>query len=410
MPQTRGAAKTAVKDLHDARSCWCDSTHRTVPTSELMRDETCEVLVVGAGITGALTALTLADAGHDVMIVDRREPGTGSTIASTAMIQFEIDEPLTRLAKRIGPAKAARVYKRSYKAVRDLKAIIRKHDLRSDWVDRPALYLAGDDMGHRALEDEAHARGKIGLPSRYLDGAELRDTYGFDRTGAILSKGAAELDPIRTCIASLKAAKGLGARLFAPVNVTKAAHDGQAIRVTTKDGPIMTCRHLVMATGYEASPAIPKDSFDIISSWAIATKPVSPVRLWRDRCLVWEASDPYLYMRTTEDNRILVGGEDAAATAPSKRQAAIATKSRKLLDKAKELTGLSELEIDYAWAGAFAENPKGLPVFRPIEGIPGAFAILGCGGNGITFSVIGAQVIRGGITGKRDPDASLFLG
>jgi glycine/D-amino acid oxidase-like deaminating enzyme len=410
MATGRRGASTAVKDLHDGQPVWSQSTYGTITVSALTKDERCDVLVVGAGITGALTALHLAEAGYDVIVVDRRVPGTGSTIASTAMIQFEIDEPLTELAKTLGPAKAARVYRRSFQAVKDLKTLIKKHELRADWVDRDALYLAGNVMGRRALEKEARAREKIGLPSTYLDAETLKEMYGFDRTGAIISAGAAELDPMRTCIACLKAARDMGAKIYSPVSVTASEQDGDDIRVATTDGPDIICRHLVMATGYEVSPAIPKGSFDIVSSWAIATQPIKPQRFWRDRCLVWEASDPYLYMRATADNRIVIGGEDADVSAPSRRAAAIPAKSKKLLEKAKELTGLDELECDYSWAGAFAENPKGLPVFKRLHDVKGGYAILGCGGNGITFSVIGAQIIRDWIGGTSDPDASLFRG
>jgi choline dehydrogenase-like flavoprotein len=56
--------------------------------------ERCDVAVVGGGVSGALTALALSKAGFDVVVVDRRTPGKGSTLASTAMIQFEIDTPL----------------------------------------------------------------------------------------------------------------------------------------------------------------------------------------------------------------------------------------------------------------------------------------------------------------------------
>ncbi len=410
MASGRSGVATAIKDLHDGQPLWRQSSFSTIAVNALNKDERCDVLVVGAGITGALTALHLAEAGHDVIVVDRRAPGTGSTIASTAMIQFEIDQPMTVLAKQIGPAKAARVYRRSLQGVKDLKSLIAKHGLRADWVDRDALYLAGTDMGHRALEREAEARQRAGLPSTYLDAAMLRETYGFERTGAILSKGAAELDPIRTCISCLKVAREKGARIIGPVTVTISEVDGDAIRVATREGPTIVCRNVVMATGYETSSAIPKGTFDVVSSWAIATQPIKPQQFWRDRCLVWEATDPYLYMRATADNRIVIGGEDAAVAAPSRRAAAIPAKTKKLLEKAKELTGIDDLECAYAWAGAFAENPKGLPVFKPLDDVKGGYAILGCGGNGITFSVIGAQIIRDWIAGKKDPDAPLFRG
>jgi len=399
---------TPKKDLHDHASLWHDSAHRTLRATALTRDVECKVAVVGAGITGALTALLLTDAGHDVVILDRRAPGSGSTVASTAMIQFEIDQPLTALSKRIGPRKAQRVYQRSFQAVRDLSDLIADHRLRARWEDRPALYLAGNTFGHRALQDEARARQRLGLPSEYLDGRTIENDYRIERTGGILSRGSAELDPAQTCASCLKRARELGARLYVPVNVTGIEAEGKMLRLSTEDGPAVTCRKVVFATGYEVVDGVPRDSFDIVSSWAIATKPVGTQDFWPERCLIWEASDPYLYVRSARDNRILVGGEDSGLTDPKRRASAIANKSRTLLDKARSLLGLPGLEIDYAWAGAFAENPKGLPVFKALENIPGAYAILGCGGNGITFSVIGGQIVERWVAGKHDPDAELF--
>jgi len=67
-----------------------------------------------------------------------------------------------------------------------------------------------------------------------------------------------------------------------------------------------------------------------------------------------------------------------------------------------------DLEIDCAWAGAFADSPTGLPCIMEMPDLPGALAILGCGGNGITFSVIAGQIAHQWAKGRRDPDADLF--
>ena len=61
------------------------------------RDFRCEILVVGAGITGSLAAEHLAAQGHEVCIIDRQRPGLGSTTASTAMLLWEIDSSLNDL-------------------------------------------------------------------------------------------------------------------------------------------------------------------------------------------------------------------------------------------------------------------------------------------------------------------------
>ena len=63
---------------------------------------------------------------------------------------------------------------------------------------------------------------------------------------------------------------------------------------------------------------------------------------------------------------------------------------------------------DFAWTGSFGTSQSGLPAIGPLRGKPNCFAVLGFGGNGITFAMIAAQVIRGYLRGPRDPDADVF--
>ena len=410
MPKSPSKKTAPRKDLHDGRSLWCDSRGTTVRTRAERSDLDKDIVVVGGGISGSLIALVLAEAGYDVAVLDRRAPGQGSTVASTAMIQFEIDTPLTKLAEKIGWKKASRAYLRSARAVKDLKALIKAHEIDAKWSDREALYLAGNEMGRRGLEKEAAVRQKIDLPSTFLSAEELREQFSIDRTGAILSDGSAELDPAATAAGCLRAAQALGASVISPCNVKQVRSSDEGVTLTTKSGHIVTCRKSIFATGYEVIAGVPRGAFDIVSSWAIATKRIAPASFWPSRCLIWEAADPYLYMRATADDRVLIGGEDSGLVDPERRERAIATKSQALLKKAKRLLHRDDLEIDYAWAGAFADSPTGLPYFQELPDMPGVFAVLGCGGNGITFSMIAAQTAKAWVSGRADADADLFVG
>jgi glycine/D-amino acid oxidase-like deaminating enzyme len=66
------------------------------------QDSDCEVAILGGGITGALVADELVGEGVDVVLLDKRDIGHGSTSARTALLQYEIDTPLTELTKMIG--------------------------------------------------------------------------------------------------------------------------------------------------------------------------------------------------------------------------------------------------------------------------------------------------------------------
>jgi glycine/D-amino acid oxidase-like deaminating enzyme len=113
-------------------------------------------------------------------------------------------------------------------------------------------------------------------------------------------------------------------------------------------------------------------------------------------------------LRTTPDCRIVAGGEDSELQSPSRRAAAIPGKSKALLCALHNLFPEKSFSLAFAWSGAFAESPTGLPLIYEVPELPNCMAVLGCGGNGITFSQIASDIAASWAVGKRDPDAGLF--
>ena len=101
----------------------------------LGRDETCDVAVMGAGISGSLVAESLTAAGHDVIVLDRRDVATGSTSASTALLQYEIDTHLTDLSDLYGREMARAAYRACYEAIDLLERLLpQANDESKAWV------------------------------------------------------------------------------------------------------------------------------------------------------------------------------------------------------------------------------------------------------------------------------------
>lgn len=397
------------KDLRSGRPLWADSANTRVPHLSIPPRHFWDAVVVGAGISGALVAQRLSGMGKSVLVLDRRPPLSGSTLASTALIQWEIDEPLSALAHRIGTRRAFHAYRAAFEAVAGLKRTIAQARIPCRWNDREAVYLAGNQLGHRALQEEERLRRRAGLPSCYVDGRALREETGFERTGAIISKGAGDVDPAQLAAGLLRRAAKNGAIVASPVHITTVECGGGVVALGDAEGRIHLARRAVFATGYEALKSIPGDAFSIISTWAIATTPIKHAP-WPKRRIVWEASGPYLYMRTTADNRIVVGGEDEDFSTPHARDKAIARKSRVIARKLAKLLPKVEFDVAYSWAGCFAESPTGLPYIAEPPGFPGCLAVLGSGGNGITFSMIASDIAAHWIDGRRHPAAYLFEG
>ena len=96
------AVVTRPRDLRTGRSIWANRRASPVAHRPLANDIETDVLVIGAGITGAMVAQALAVSGLRVVIADKRGPAKGSTTASTALVQYEIDTPLVTLTRKIG--------------------------------------------------------------------------------------------------------------------------------------------------------------------------------------------------------------------------------------------------------------------------------------------------------------------
>jgi glycine/D-amino acid oxidase-like deaminating enzyme len=407
-PRSARNVETVKRDLRTGRSLWADDgVGLAVPTQSLRTPVDVDVAIVGAGISGAFMAHELAR-DFSVAIFDRRGPVLGSTLASTALLQWELDLPLSALGDRIGQAKAARVYRRSRQAVDDLKSIVRDEGIRCGLRPKASLYLAGDKYGARALAREAGLRAGIGLGSVFIHPAQLRRRFGVQRTGAILSSGSASADPALLAAGLLRRARSCGAKVFSPVEVTDVLQGGNHVILVSDAGVEIRAGRVVFCCGYEFPRGVPTHGAKIVSTWAVASQPLEKPPAWLARCLVWEASDPYLYLRMTRDGRLVAGGEDEASSTRHADPAALAPKSRAIVRKLKALIPGLEIDIDYAWSGAFGESASSMPLIGPVPDLAHAYAVMGFGGNGITYSVIASQIVAAAIRGHPDPDADLY--
>ncbi len=124
------APLTQQRALRRDQPLWAAISGASIRTTRTTAHKTYDVIIVGAGISGALMAHALTGKGLRILMVDRRQPVRGSSLASTAMIQHEIDVPLHVLEKSMGVRNAQRVWQRSAGAVEQLAQIVRDLDVK----------------------------------------------------------------------------------------------------------------------------------------------------------------------------------------------------------------------------------------------------------------------------------------
>ncbi|WP_249979144.1 NAD(P)/FAD-dependent oxidoreductase [Vreelandella olivaria] len=396
-------------DLKSGYPFWAIKNGLLTPFPQLRRDHHCEVVIIGGGITGALIADELSRHGHHVVVVERRDVGWGSSAASTALLQYEIDTHMVHLAELYGEANAVMAYRACAEAILSLESIAA--ELGDVAFERhQSLYFAsnGDDVA--ALKAELALRKKYGFDVTWLGHHEVLADYGFEAPGAILSELAASVDPYRMAYQLFDKVVARGGEVYDRTQVNRMQQNERGIELLLANGATLSCQQVVVAAGYEAQSWLPAPVAANRSSYAFVTDPLPTEALGKLRhTLVWESARPYLYLRSTQDGRLLVGGDDDDEDIPQRRDARVVEKAQGLAAKVEALWPSLEINPTFSWGGTFAETEDGLPYFGPHEALgPRVHFAMAYGGNGITYSLIGAGLLRALIEGKDHPLAALF--
>ena len=368
----------------------------------------CDVLIVGAGITGALIADTLSTAGMRVCVIDKREAGWGSTAASTALLQYEIDVELQDLAELFGIKDAVLAYRACEQAVLRIGALVR--GLRGvDFRRMRSLYFASRRSHEQQLRREGALRRAHGFDVRTLEAGAVRAQHGIDAPVALLTQVAAEVDPYQLAHALLARVRRRGGMIHARTELVEFVPQRGSVRVRTADDIAIHCQHLIFAAGYESERHLEQRVASNRSSYAFVSEPLQGGIGSLRNTLIWESARPYLYLRSTRDGRAIVGGLDDAIDIAIKRNARVPGKTAMLINRIGALLPHLQTRPAFAWAGTFAETADGLPFFgpHPQHGSRVHFA-MAYGGNGITYSAIGAQILLASLQGKTHPCADLF--
>ncbi len=404
-------------DLRSGAAFWPINSGLLTTYPALTQDESADVLVIGAGITGALLTERLSRQGLNVVTLDRRDVARGSTSASTALLQYEIDTHLTDLRGMVGRPNADRAYLLCLEAIDSLEQLSRDVGEGEYFRRKQSLYYASSRRDLAPLREEYQARRTLGITLDFLGAGELHERFGLRQPAALLSRHAAEVDPYRLAHALLKRAAAAGARIYDRTAVTTWHEDSQGFVVRTERGPSVRAKWLVLAGGYESLNVLqdllphllPSRPLAMLrNSYALVSEPLE-LPPFLATTLVWETSRPYLYLRTTADNRLMVGGEDDAHANVARREKMLPRKRRILEQKVGKLFGQLSLETAYSWAGTFGETPDGLGYIgaHPRLSKHLLFA-MGYGGNGITYSQIAADLLSAHIQGQPSADAQVF--
>jgi glycine/D-amino acid oxidase-like deaminating enzyme/nitrite reductase/ring-hydroxylating ferredoxin subunit len=378
------------------KSYWHDSAPRGAPKA-LGGDESVDVAVVGAGITGLTAALLLAREGRKVAVLEARRVGAGDTGQTTSHITELLDARYYQLTSDFG-AEGARLAAHSQRAaIERIAGFVEEEAIACAFERVPAyLYAEKGGDGHE-IEKELEAARKVGLDVMPVDSLPL--ALALER--AFRLENQARFHPLRYLDALAAGLIRAGGRLFEDTRVVDFA-DGEPCRLTTEGGPIVTAREVLECTSASSS-----------TRFALHTRLAayrSYVVAWRandaPEGLFWDNADPYHYVRREPlaggGYLLIAGGEDHKTGTEQDTLAAFA----RLEAYARERLGARTIE--YRWSGQILETVDGLPFVGKTPHTGHTFVASGYSGNGITHGTMAGMLLADLALGRENPWAELY--
>ncbi|MFD3449755.1 NAD(P)/FAD-dependent oxidoreductase [Microbacteriaceae bacterium 4G12] len=396
-------------DLQSGLLYWLTTFKDPPSYPSLEEDIECDVLIIGGGISGAQCAYYFSETDLDIVVVDKRKIGYGSTCANTALIQYLSNKMAFELVNSFGEDHAIRHLRLCEEAINEIERAAASMNIDSEFTRRNSLYYASYEEDVQKLKKDYGYLQKHNFAVEFLTEEQIGALYPFKKRAALYVKNDGELNPYKFTIGLLEQARAKGVRVFeqTEINGKKLEQDAATFYTNTKHS--IKAKHVIIAAGYEGLEFKMEKNAVLSSTYAVITNPVEDFTDWHKRTLIWETARPYIYMRTTADNRIIIGGLDEDIISPKERDAKLMHKKDKLIREFNELFPNIKAHPEFYLAAHFGATHDGLPILGMYGDMPNCYFIFGYGDNGILYNMVLAKLVRDLITEGSHPDLDIYL-
>ena len=176
---------------------------------------------------------------------------------------------------------------------------------------RKSLFYTSHKSQLSFFEKELTARRQAGFDVSLLNKNEILENYGMAAEFAILSEKGATIDAYTLTHALLQYSMGKGLQVFDRTRIKDIIYNENNVELKTADGFLIHADKVVNACGFEIVHFISRDIVDLYCTYAVISENEQEREaVWQDRIMIWNTDNPYLYLRLTQDNRIIIGGRD----------------------------------------------------------------------------------------------------
>ena len=379
-------------------SYYAATANRRTDFPPLRGEHHADVCVIGAGFTGISTALTLAERGYQVRVVEANRVGWGASGRNGGQMIGGISGE-KRIARQYGPGIEATLWELRWAGHAIIRDRVDRYGIRCD-LKYGYLDVAIKPRHLREFEADLARLEKSGFPHevRMLSRQETRELTGTDAyIGALLNMGNGHLHPLNLCIGEADAAVSLGAEINEQSPVVEIRH-GSRPQVVTDQGSVSAQCVIVAGNAYHTLERRLRGVMFPVNSFIVATEPLPEDVVAEINPRDLAICDPNFviqYFRLSADKRLLFGarlnyfGDDPAY---------IEQKHRRKM--ARLYPRLKDIRIDYAWGGTIGVPLNRVPVVGRLS--PNVFYCQGYSGHGVNVTHLAGKILADAVAGTME--------
>lgn len=364
-----------------------------------------DVAVVGGGLTGLWTALSLKelDPAREVVVVEQGTVASGASGRNAGMLAETLDHTHGLAIRHFGRAEAARLAALGEENVRALVAFLQERGIDCDWEPSGRLMVAYTEAHlEEARRNLEIARG-LGIDTHRLVGREeLQAMVRSPRyLGGLEVRGGGILDPARLTDGLRREAERCGVRVLEHTRVAAVEPDGAGVRLRAEGG-VLRARRAVLATSAATHQLLPRVGrrFLPLYDYILVSEPLSAAQWealgWRGRQGITDGRTFFNYARPTPDGRVLWGTSEAVYHRGDRVDPSCDHSPRHyaLLRESWDRTfpQLAGIAWPYAWGGAICSTTRLTPFFGRALGGRAVYG-LGYTGHGLGSTRLAGRIL-----------------
>ena len=376
----------------------------------LTHDIKADILVIGGGISGALTTYFLAKEGANVVTVEKNIIGYGNTIADTAALEYQLESEISRLEKNIGKKDATRVYKLCLDAISKIENINKEFKTPTGFSRQDNIFFTNKFMQKGAVAKEFEERKKSGFDAVYIDSHSLINL----NSGIVTKNASAVMNPYIFTQGLFEYLNTMdNVRIFENTKIEDVKCRIDEVECRTNNNFKIIADKVVMASGIETLKYIESSSAELYKTFTIVSKPIDKLKNFNTNFTARDTLEPSHILRFAPNNRIIYSGENVKFSEKfldNKYLNNISSdRYRRLFNNLQRtLYGIDDIPIEYAFNSTVAKTKDELPIIDELPNMPNCFCNLAFGSNGILYAMIGADMLRNAVKGLYSKDMNMF--